>query len=98
MATQGARTDDHALIVERYRKLLSELVGNAGSTGARRSDWPDSLLPETRERISAALARTLIDNPDQQTLTRHEALSSLLQRFRPHREVVSEFIATLVTT
>ena len=36
--------------------LQRQLVGNAGSTGVRRSAWPDSLLPATRSEIPGRVA------------------------------------------
>jgi hypothetical protein len=89
---------DHAALAESYRKLLSELVGNARSTGVRRTEWPDSLLPAPPSEISDALGRVLIDHPDQASLDRHEAMTALLQRFNPDQGVISDFISSLVTT
>src|SRR5438132_68821 len=73
-------------LVQRYGKLLSELLGNAGSTGARRSAWPDSLLPATRSEIENALTVDMIEHSDAKTFERNTAMRGLLDQFRPHRE------------
>jgi hypothetical protein len=93
----------NADLLERYRNLLSELLGlkqtgGAGAKGAHR--WPEILLPAPRAELGAALEeaanRTALVGPPAE-FERVQLMQQLLGQFEDSWDAVASLVAQVVT-